>query len=133
MTATIEIDDYTHRSLAFAARMSNTTPGQVVARLVEQASMPQPAAKDQEVTSEPLIAIFADYQGQRTHATYDPATTRVDITSEPLRGRSFKTPTGAAKAVVKHYNPHVSSNRNGWDFWTLDDGTRRSLQSIRCA
>ncbi|MGH3926253.1 MAG: hypothetical protein ACRDTT_25880 [Pseudonocardiaceae bacterium] len=111
MTATIEVDDHTYRSLEFAARMSHTTAGQVVARLVEEASMPQPAAEDEQPASARLIAIFADYEGHRTRATYDPDTTRVDITSGPLQGSSFKTPTGAARAVVRHYKPKISPNR----------------------
>ena len=44
MTATVEVDDQTHGSLEFAARMSNKTPGQLVARLVSEASLPSPPA-----------------------------------------------------------------------------------------
>jgi hypothetical protein len=35
--------------------------------------------------------------------------------------------------VVRHYNPSINDNRNGWAFWQIDTetGPRRSLQSIR--
>lgn len=132
MTATIELDDRTYRTLEFAARMSNTTAGQVVARLVEQGSMPQPAVcPADEPTSNGALAVYADYDGHRTRAMYDPETTRIDITSGPLQGTTYKTPTGAARAVVGHYKPRINPNRNGWSFWTLDDGAGLLIQSIR--
>ncbi len=58
---------------------------------------------------------------------------RVEIVDGPLKSRSFKTPTGAARAVVRHYNPSVNDNRNGWGFWQIDNGggPRVWLQSIR--
>jgi hypothetical protein len=48
-------------------------------------------------------------------------------------GESFRSPTGAARAVVRHYNPSVNDNRNGWGFWQIDSGggPRAWLQSIR--
>jgi len=130
MPATIEVDDHTYRSLELAARMSNSTAGEVVARLVDQASMPESIAKDTSDASSGL-KVYADYGGHRTHGTYDWVTTRIDITSGPLAGRSFKSPTGAARAVVAHFKPEVSPNRNGWSFWNVDDGSGKFLQSIR--
>lgn len=132
MTATIEVDEQTYRSLEFAARISNTTAGEVVARLVAAASMPEPAPPAGGDSQPPKgLAVYADYDGHRTHASYDRDTTRIDVASGPLAGLSFKTPTGAARAVVAHYKPGISPNRNGWSFWTLDDGSGRLLQSIR--
>lgn len=131
MTPTIEIDDGTLRSLEFAARMADTTVGQVVARLVAQASAPPPDAARSEPRSASGVAVFADYEGHRTTGLYDPKTKRVDITSGPLQRTSYKSPTGAARAVVGHYKPKVNPNRNGWSFWTLDDGSGALLQSIR--
>lgn len=130
MSVTIEVDDQTHRSLELAARMSNSTAAQVVARLVDQASMPKPV---DEHADRATLFVYADYEGHRTHASYDPETKRVDITSGPLGGSSFKTPTGAARAVVGHYKPSINTNRNGWLFWSLNDGSRRLLQSVRHA
>lgn len=61
------------------------------------------------------------------------APARVEIVDGPLMGTSFKTPTGAARAVVRHYNASVNDNRNGWGFWQIDNGggPRVWLQSIR--
>jgi hypothetical protein len=130
---TIELDAQTYRSLEFAAHISGCTAGEVVARLVAEASMPRPPTNEDSEHPEGARGevVYADYEGHRTQGRYDPRTTRIDITSGPLAGRSFKTPTGAARAVVTHYKPGVSPNRNGWSFWILDDGSERFLQSIR--
>jgi hypothetical protein len=133
MTETVEVDEQTYRSLEFAARMSGCTAGEMVARLVAEASLPAPTAREETEHPEGAsgVAVYAHYEGHRTHGRYDPKTTRIDITSGPLTGRSFKTPTGAARAVVTHYKPGVNPNRNGWSFWVLDDGSGKFLQSIR--
>lgn len=133
MSTTIEVDEQTYRSLEFAARMSGSTAGEVVARLVAAASMPASvSAEGKEQTEDGReVGVYVDYEGHRTHGVYSRDTTRIDITSGPLAGRSFKTPTGAARAVVAHYKPGVSPNRNGWSFWVIDDGSGKFLQSIR--
>jgi hypothetical protein len=135
MLATIEIDDQTFSTLNFAARMAGVSIGEVVARLVSQAGSP-PATLPElgaKVVSAPTgVKVYADYDGIRTYGTYNPITTRIDITSGPLAGRGFKTPTGAARAVVSQYKPGVSPNRNGWSFWT-EDGSGAPLQTLRHA
>ncbi|MCA2203997.1 MULTISPECIES: hypothetical protein [unclassified Streptomyces] len=134
MSPTIEVDEQTYRSIEFAARMGGTTAGEVVARLVRTASVPPsaPAAASNEgAEKERKVDVYADYEGHRTRGSYNRDTKRIDITSGPLAGQSFKTPTGAARAVVAHYKPDVNPNRNGWSFWLLDDGSGGALQSIR--
>jgi hypothetical protein len=127
---TIEVDDGVKRTLSFAARMADVTEGEIVRRLIAASSLeakqPDPARKG--------VPIYADYEGHRTRALYF-APARVEIVDGPLKSRSFKTPTGAARAVVRHYNPSVNDNRNGWGFWQIDNGggPRHWLQSIRPA
>lgn len=127
--ATIEVDEYTKLTVAFAARVANLSESAIIRRLIEGSALTddkRPQPMDQGVT------IYADYEGHRVHARYtEPA--RVEIIDGPLAGRSFKTPTGAARAVVRNYNPTINDNRNGWTFWQIDDesGVRTPLQSIR--
>ena len=126
--ATIEVDQYTKHTVAFAARMANLTEGAIIRQLIAASTLPEegPQPADHGVT------IYADYEGHRVRARYfEPA--RVEVVDGPLAGQSFKSPTGAARAVVRHYNPGVNDNRNGWTFWQIDDesGKRTSLQSIR--
>lgn len=126
--ATIDVDEATKQAVSFAARMANVSEGEIIRRLVGGSASPregrEPANRG--------VAIHADYEGHRVRARYfEPA--RVEITDGPLAGKSFKTPTGAARAVVRHYNPSVNDNRNGWSFWQIDNGTgaRVWLQSVR--
>jgi hypothetical protein len=108
--------------------MADVIEGEIVRRLI--------GANSQETTEQDSrqagVPIYADYEGHRNRALYF-APARVEIIDGPLAGMSFKTPTGAARAVVRHYNPSVNDNRNGWGFWQLDNGggPRGWLQSIR--
>lgn len=128
--ATIEVDEAAKRTVSFAARMAGVTEGEIVRRLI--------AAHELEVEEgdprQEDVLIYADYEGNRTRARYF-APARVEITDGPLKGRSFRSPTGAARAVVRHYNPSVNDNRNGWNFWQIDNGggPRVWLRSIRPA
>jgi hypothetical protein len=126
--ASIEVDEAIKRTVSFAARMAEVTEGEIIRRLVNASAL---ARADPE-TGEESVEIYADYEGHRVHARYF-APARVEIVDGPLAGRSFKTPTGAARAVVRLYNPSVNDNRNGWGFWQIKNatGSRVWLQSIR--
>jgi hypothetical protein len=128
MMATIEVDEAVKRTVTFAARMADVTEGEIVRRLIATSSL----ETNESDTGRKAVPIYADYEGHRTRALYF-APSRVEIADGPLKGRSFKTPTGAARAVVRHYNPSVNDNRNGWGFWQIDNGggSRVWLQSIR--
>lgn len=80
--------------------------------------------------TEGAVEVHVIFEKVRTDAVYDRSTRSITITSGPLAGKSFGTPSGAASAVIKEYRPDVSPSRNGWSFWTISaDG--RLLQSIR--
>jgi hypothetical protein len=77
-----------------------------------------------------LVAIHMSYLKFRTEAAFDPPSHRVQITSGPLSGHWFSTPSAAAVAVVSDANPTKSAARNGWETWTVS-ATGAKLQSIR--
>lgn len=104
--------------------------GEVVARLVAETATASPGPEAGEGGGE-TVEVFCDYEVHRTSGRFDRRTHRVDVTSGPLSGRSFKSPSGAAIEVVTHYKPTVNPNRNGWSFWVLDDGSGHLLQSLR--
>ncbi|MEV6847054.1 hypothetical protein [Actinoplanes sp. NPDC051411] len=127
--ATIEVDEDTKQAVAFAAQMANLSENAIIRRLITASAQ---ASSERAQPGNLDVAVYADYGGHRVRARFvEP--TRVEIVDGPLAGQSFKTPTGAARAVVRHYNPDINDNRNGWTFWQLDTGSgaRRSLQSIR--
>src|SRR5258707_10430347 len=123
--STIEVDDGTKRTVSFAARMANVTEGEIVRRLIAASSM----AAEEPDPGQKSVPVYADYEGHRTRALYF-APARVEIIDGPLRGKSYKSPTGAARAVVRHFNPSVNDNRNGWDFWALDNGGPRTRPKV---
>lgn len=126
----IEVDENTARALELAARVSKSTPGGVVAMLVREAA-PKVESSTESTPPAAQLAVLADYEGHRTRGMLTVETGRLEISSGPLSGQSFKTPTGAAKAVIAHAHPGISPNRNGWEFWMLDDGSARPIKAIR--
>jgi hypothetical protein len=66
-----------------------------------------------------MVDIHVDYDGRRIAASFDPRTSAVRFADGPLTGKSFKSPSGAAGAVVTRLRPGVDPNRNGWTFWTI--------------
>lgn len=126
---TIEVDDATYRALELAAHLTGGTPGSVVETLVANASAPRPTPAP--VADTDKCPIYADYNGERFRGLFDSTTKSIRLTSGKLAGGRYKSPSAAARAVVESERPDVDSNRNGWTFWTLDDGTGRQLQSLR--
>jgi hypothetical protein len=129
---TINLDRSTYDAIDLAARLTGLSHSQVVARLVQQSRIsnaPDPIGHSDDAGR--TLGIFVDYEGRRTNARFDQLTNRIDIEDGPLAGRSFKSPSSAARAVVAHYKPHVSPHRNGWSFWILADGSGELLQSVR--
>ena len=125
----IEVSDETYRDLELLAASWRTTVGEAVARLVDTpstASTPEGEPAD----ASPLLAVHAVYAGTRTEATFDPRNRVVTITSGPLSGRSFTSPSGARIAVVRLLNPSVSPIGNGWHFWVITD-TGARLRTLR--
>ena len=64
------------------------------------------------------MPVYGIYHGRRVEGMFTPATQRLVVTSEPLAGKGFKSPSGAARAVVAALNPaRAVPNLNGWTFW----------------
>jgi hypothetical protein len=128
---TVEIDQQTDDYLTLAARVAGITKGQVVAQLIALArSSPDEDASSRGEPQIRTVAIHADYDGQLTNATFYRGLGRITITDGPLAGRSYKTPSEAARDVVAQRNPNIAANRNGWAFWLLSENNA-PLQTIR--
>jgi hypothetical protein len=77
------------------------------------------------------VSIYAEYDGNRVEALFLPATGRITVTTEPVAGRRFKSPSGAARAVVAALNPaRTQVQGNGWRFWRLIETDER-LEVLR--
>ena len=125
----IGVHDQTFDKLRLLARAWNINEGEVVARLLNEFQRTDRRHSEAAGGREGL-ALHVTYEGTRVTATYDPVTSGVTITSGGLAGQTFRSPSGAAAALVGHLNPAVKPNRSGWSFWTLTDSAEL-LQSIR--
>jgi hypothetical protein len=124
----IDLDDETYALVRFAAQAFEVSESEVVARAVRRLSSdPEPSASD---PWEP-VDLYAEYEGHRVEATYLPATRRLTVTSPPVAGETFTTPSAAARAVVLGLNPDRSAAQtNGWRFWRVA-ATHQRLDVLR--
>jgi hypothetical protein len=126
----IEVDEQTYEVIRLAALVAGISEADVVARAVR--ALPSGRGDVPAVPPDPWVDvdIYAVYQGRRVEARFLPATRRVTLTSGPLAGRTFPTPSTAAAAVVAEVNPDRGSPTNGWRFWRVV-ATNAHLDSIR--
>ncbi|HEY0636431.1 MAG TPA: hypothetical protein VGD67_02185 [Pseudonocardiaceae bacterium] len=126
----LQVSEAVHADLRLLAKAMGTDEDGVIRRLIEYFRSPAAEKSGDRGMPPPERRIHALYEGHRVEAAYHPPTQQVRILDGPLAGRTFRSPSGAAIAVVSHLKPDVHPNRNGWTFWTLTD-SGHLLQSIR--
>jgi hypothetical protein len=147
----IEITDRTYRELLTVAITWRTTVTAALARLVAECASgfetdepaptnpaTAPGATSASGTSGAsgseaatgTVAVFARHAGTRTKATFDPHTRAVTITSGPLTGQHFTTPTTAMCAVIINSGSATRGPGNGWRFWIVT-ATGQPIHSLR--
>ena len=126
---TVELPETIHDDLELLARAWGTSIDHVIERLLRHFRRDELAtpARDDGPGGVPVHAI---YEGVRIEGRFDPATQAITITDGPLVGRRFKSPSGAAVAVVRFLKPEIRGERNGWSFWVVSASGER-LQKIR--
>jgi hypothetical protein len=132
----VNVDPATADELHRLAAKHSMTVASVIETLVELyaddpnwsgiASEAQPG----RVEASGVVAIHMMYLKARTEAVFEATSHRVRITSGPLAGQWFGTPSAAAVAVVTEANPTKSPSRNGWETWRIS-ATGAKLQSLR--
>lgn len=128
MSRSLSVDDATHAQICLLARAWEISPGEAVRRLVEHFQRPSPGT-EAETPADGQVTVHVIYEGVRVPGRYDPVTQALTITEGPAAG-SYRTPSGAASAVLQALKPQVKPNRNGWGFWTVDE-TGELLQTLR--
>ena len=76
------------------------------------------------------IDVFMTYENDWVDAQFAPTAASLMISSGPLTGQVFRSPSGAAKAVIRHTNPASEGSRNGWITWFVAS-TGEPFQSDR--
>ncbi|MEW1926783.1 hypothetical protein [Streptomyces sp. NPDC088360] len=126
----VPLDPTTGGKVDLLARAWNTTPSEVVRRLIEHfEDSPTPSPASAAAPPAELVPVHAFYAGQKVSGMYDRENRSLTISHGPAVGR-YKTPSGAASAVLQAVRPDIHPNRNGWSFWTVDE-TGELLQSLR--
>ncbi len=125
----IEVDERTYAQVRFAARMASLTEADVVARAVD-AFVRSDEGRPVRDPWDP-VPVYAEYGEHRVEALYLPANHRVTVTTPPVAGQSFRSPSGAARAVVTAVNPTRNATQtNGWKFWHVA-ATGDRLEALR--
>ena len=127
----IDLDEQTHALVRFAARMFDVSEADVVARAVR--ALTTESTESARPPRDPWtpLDVYGEYGDTRVEGQYLPATRRLTVTSEPIAGAKFKSPSGAARAVVAALNPDRSAAQtNGWRFWHIADTDER-LEVLR--
>ncbi|MET7639781.1 DUF4357 domain-containing protein [Streptomyces sp. NPDC005438] len=129
-THRIDLEADTHEKVTLLSRAWEVTPGQAVARLVDHfhnaaASPVSPPAAPEDDT----VPVHAFYRGKRVTGRYDLNNRSLTVDPGPGEGH-YKSPSGAAVAVLRDLKPDGTANRNGWSFWLIDSNGE-TLQSIR--
>lgn len=112
--------------MALLARALGLTADETIAhllRLYAQPSSETPARADM------LTPVYAIYQRRRIEGHFDRSTGVLNIPAGPGAGQ-YKTPSGAARAVITALHPQVSPIRTGWTFWRLAE-TGAHLEVLR--
>lgn len=127
----IDLDERQHAHVRFAARLFGVTEGEIVARAVREFARAAPAPDRPGSDPSVPVAVTAEYEGQQVAGEYLPASRRLTVTSGPVAGQEFRSPSGAASAVVAALNPSRSAAQtNGWRFWHIAQ-TGERLEVLR--
>src|SRR2546421_11218425 len=115
MPKAIEVDEQTYLVITVAAQVAGRTPGEVVRRLLTDATDRSSAAGygEKSPPQDPALAhltkeigIYAFYLRRRIEAVLDPVRETVRITSGPLAGELFDSPSAAGIKLVETLNPN---------------------------
>ncbi|MER0445805.1 hypothetical protein ABR738_14745 [Streptomyces sp. Edi4] len=112
--------------MALLARALGLTAGETIAHLLHLYAQP---ASETPVRAGTLTPVYAIYQHRRIEGHFDRSTGSLSIPAGPGAGQ-YKTPSGAARAVITALRPQVSPIRTGWTFWRLAE-TGAHLEVLR--
>ncbi|WP_328486053.1 hypothetical protein [Streptomyces zaomyceticus] len=122
------LDPSTHSLLNLLAKAWNTTPNDAVRQLLALFAETMPAAA--QTGTHGRIPVHAIYAATRVDALYDTATQSVTIPEGNPGSGTYKSPSGASRAVIEALRPNVVSIRTGWAFWRITS-SGQILRTIR--
>ena len=133
---TIRVSDRAFEELAVLGRRWKTaSASETVEELLDRVSADSTDKGPEAPSQIPLrptedVQIYSLYRNTWVPAVYHRPSGHVVVGLDELADQVFRSPSGAAKAVVKLLTPEVDPNRNGWSFWLIE-GTSEPLNSLR--
>ncbi|MFE0181253.1 hypothetical protein [Streptomyces olivaceus] len=122
----LQVETEVHQQVNLLAHALGMTASECISYLPRLYVQPSPETPARTSTPTPVYAI---YQRMRIEGHFDSATGALNIPSGPAAGE-YKTPSGAARAVIAALRPQVSPIRTGWTFWRLAE-TGAQLEVLR--
>ncbi|WP_370946690.1 hypothetical protein AB5J62_03760 [Amycolatopsis sp. cg5] len=126
----IEISESAKEKIKLLQQAWVTTESGVIDRLLQSFADRQIVPAPPPPDSQSEVPVHAQYEGTRIEGLFNTQSQSLTITNGELSGRQFKSPSGAAMAMVRHLKPSVHNNRNGWTFWTIT-ANGHPLQTLR--
>ncbi|MER6190202.1 hypothetical protein [Streptomyces cyaneofuscatus] len=111
----IHVEPEIHQQVELLARALGMTTSETIAHLLHLYAQP---ASETPARTNTLTPVYAIYQRKRVEGHFDRSTGALSIPAGPGAGQ-YKTPSGAARAVITALHPQVSPVRTGWAFWRL--------------
>ncbi|MFE5298108.1 hypothetical protein [Streptomyces sp. NPDC056632] len=124
----VTLDPSTHSLLNLLAKAWNTTPTDAVRQLLVLFAETMPAAA--QTDADGRVPVHAIYAATRVNALYDTATQSVTIPEGNPGAGTYKSPSGASRAVIETLRPDVLPIRTGWTFWRITS-SGQVLRTIR--
>ncbi|WP_193097138.1 hypothetical protein [Streptomyces sp. C8S0] len=126
MTHKVTVDDDVYLVLTTLSLAWGVSISEAITRIAE--SKP-PAEAPDDNHDNGAVPVHAIYFGTRTCGFFDPTTRHLTVTDGPAQG-TYKSPSGASRAVLQALNPAVSPVRTGWLFWKIT-ATGEPLNTLR--
>ena len=140
---TVDIDQWSFDKIDFIRRVTGLSHAATVRSILERLDGDEshtapdtpppsttPPSEQAPLQNEGTVKVFSEYKGHRIEGLFTMSTKSLRITTAPLAGRHFDSPTAAAVAVVKANTPdREKPETNGRKFWRLDE-TGKELRSI---
>ncbi|OII62127.1 hypothetical protein BJP40_03735 [Streptomyces sp. CC53] len=124
----VTLDPCTHSLLNLLAKAWNSTPNDAVRQLLVLFAEAMPAAA--QTDADGRVPVYAIYAATRIDALYDTTTQSVTIPEGNPGSGTYKSPSGASRAVIEALRPDVLPIRTGWAFWRITS-SGQILRTIR--
>src|SRR5919198_502573 len=103
-----EINSANYQKLALAAKGAGVSVDEMLERILDVWLAQDEGPVARRSLDGEQMPVYAIYRSTRIEALFDPKTEGMTGTTAPIEGKKFRSPSGAARAVVEALNPKVN-------------------------